>query len=318
MRWSGWLLLLWTAKAVAVLYDGGTVSPLLSYGVGARAYAMGNAATALAEDTTAVFWNPAGLSGVHRREIFLYYDQLFQGVSYLFGGYAHPWPRLGVFAASVLYLGTSFRPYDADLAPLAGGGEMTAYQWVVQFGFGQKGRFYQGVLPWMRFFEVGAGLKVFGTGVGEKSAMGVGLDAGLRYHPHHLGGERWAFLRNLVLGVKFNNLVPPTVRYASVRDWYLWDINVGAVYRAFHETLTLGAEVSQTLFRDRAPRPRFGVEYKVYRSLLMVRAGYNGELTFGAGVELDDFTFDYAYGHNLDLGGVHHVAVAYRFGDLVP
>jgi hypothetical protein len=64
-------------------------------------------------------------------------------------------------------------------------------------------------------------------------------------------------------------------------------------------------------------RPRVGLEYKVYKSFT-VRAGYNGELTAGAGFGLEDFSFDYAFGYNFDLGAVHHISASYQFGEIVP
>jgi hypothetical protein len=43
---------------------GTTAVPFLTMGVGARALAMGEAATAASRDATSLYWNPGGLSGI--------------------------------------------------------------------------------------------------------------------------------------------------------------------------------------------------------------------------------------------------------------
>jgi hypothetical protein len=56
------LLLSVFAPAWAESGAGTTAVPFLTMGVGARALAMGEAATATTDDATALFWNPAGLA----------------------------------------------------------------------------------------------------------------------------------------------------------------------------------------------------------------------------------------------------------------
>jgi len=50
---------------------------------GARAYSLGNAYTALADDPTAVFWNPAGISRINNLSLTLSHQNLY-GISDLF------------------------------------------------------------------------------------------------------------------------------------------------------------------------------------------------------------------------------------------
>lgn len=298
-------------------YDGGVTSPILSYNLGARGYGMGSAFTAIAEDTTAVFWNPAGLSRIYRQEVSLYYEQLFQDVSYFFGGYSYPIWNLGVASCSFMYMGTRFKAYDSDLSPIGNNGEMNAYLYVINLAFAQKMSFYQRFFYYFKYFDAGANIKLFGSGFTEVSRLGVGLDLGIRYYPHHFNSEKLEFLKNMVVGLKINNLIPPTIKYGKVRDWYMWDLNFGILYRTLYDTLNISLDFSQTLFRKRAIRPRIGVEYNIYKSF-KIRAGYNNDITVGAGFELEDFSMDYAFGYNFDLGAVHHISVSYHFGEIVP
>jgi len=60
------LILVTGLSANALAFDDNHALPFLRTGVGARAYGLGNAYTALAGDATAGFWNPAGLSRINK------------------------------------------------------------------------------------------------------------------------------------------------------------------------------------------------------------------------------------------------------------
>ena len=80
--------------------QGGTESNLSS-GYGARALSLGYAFTSVADDPTAVFWNPAGLEYVYQQSFSLFHSTLFEGTLYDFVGFAYPTLRIGTFGFSV-------------------------------------------------------------------------------------------------------------------------------------------------------------------------------------------------------------------------
>jgi hypothetical protein len=55
-----------SSPVYAVSKVGSTAAPFLNIAVGARAVGMGGAFTAMADDATALFWNPAGIAGVDK------------------------------------------------------------------------------------------------------------------------------------------------------------------------------------------------------------------------------------------------------------
>src|ERR1700722_3572912 len=67
LRWIHffWLLTALAASAKAVDYG----NSVLDLGVGARALGMGGAFVGLADDSTATYWNPAGLTGIQDCEV---------------------------------------------------------------------------------------------------------------------------------------------------------------------------------------------------------------------------------------------------------
>ena len=70
----------------------------LNVGVGARGLGMGGAYTALADDANALYWNPAGLSKLEKREFTASHAELFENTWLDFLAYAHPTSQ-GTFAA---------------------------------------------------------------------------------------------------------------------------------------------------------------------------------------------------------------------------
>ena len=59
---------------------GTTMYPLLKIGVGPRPVAMGEAFVGLADDITALYWNPAGLSRIKDLQFFVSHHEWFQSI----------------------------------------------------------------------------------------------------------------------------------------------------------------------------------------------------------------------------------------------
>ncbi len=85
--------------------QGGTESNLSILGYGARAMGMGKAFTALADDPTAVYWNPAGLEFINQQSLTLFHTTLWEGTNYDFLGYAHPTLNFGTFGFGIARIG---------------------------------------------------------------------------------------------------------------------------------------------------------------------------------------------------------------------
>src|SRR4029077_20936363 len=69
---------------------GGQPLEFMSYGAGARSLAMGAAFVGVADDASATYWNPAGLSQITRKELTLMKATLFADTTYDFYSYVQP------------------------------------------------------------------------------------------------------------------------------------------------------------------------------------------------------------------------------------
>ena len=78
----------------------------ISYGAGARAMGLGRAYVAIANDPTAIFWNPAGLEIVPKSTFTLFHHQIFEGAMYDFAGFVYPTLTLGTIGVGFARIGT--------------------------------------------------------------------------------------------------------------------------------------------------------------------------------------------------------------------
>ena len=83
---------------------GTTAAPFLEIEVGARAIGMGGAFVAVANDATALYWNPAGIARLPRNEVSLIHTEWLAGINYDFAGIVMPLGRYGALGASIISL----------------------------------------------------------------------------------------------------------------------------------------------------------------------------------------------------------------------
>ncbi|MDD5089864.1 MAG: UPF0164 family protein [Candidatus Wallbacteria bacterium] len=87
------LALLLAALPVGAEDSSGSAGAYLKMGVGARPLGMGGAFTAIADDATAAFWNPAGLVQLDKKEITTMHAMLKMDRTYNFLNYIQPLPK---------------------------------------------------------------------------------------------------------------------------------------------------------------------------------------------------------------------------------
>src|SRR3954471_8079340 len=83
---------------------GTTTADLLKIPVGVRAVGMGEAFTAMADDSSALYWNPAGMSLTNQKEATFMHSSLIEGVHYEHLGFVAPGDSYA-FGTNFSYLG---------------------------------------------------------------------------------------------------------------------------------------------------------------------------------------------------------------------
>jgi tetratricopeptide (TPR) repeat protein len=292
------LLLGLSAPLAAAEGDAGTEGPF-AFGADARAIALGRAYTGVAEDASAIYWNPGGLGRLDKAEVAALYVPLYEQTDYGFLSFAYPIYRLGVLGVGVLAQSSRGIPktdaYDNDLGEFSD----TQLSWLISYS-----------RVWWENIAAGVNLKGYYHGLDTYSGWGFGLDAGIHYLADVL-------LPGLSVGLTATNAWQPQVQLVTAPDVYPLNLRLGAAYRfsldagGDHRLLVSleGEKPEYTGFR-----PHAGLEYLLFKTVSL-RGGWDyDQPTAGVGVTYWDWRLDYALSFQPELGPLHVFTLGWRFG----
>jgi long-subunit fatty acid transport protein len=292
----------------------------LKIGIGARAVGLGESFVAVANDPSAIYWNPAGLASLQRRELELNHVEWPGDVNYEHIALVVPVHRFGGSVA--LQFGVLSTQIDetSDLQPFGTG--RSFYYSDVLMGAAYARR-------WTDKLLIGTGVKLvhedLGTDVGGPSMTAFLVDVGSIYYLG-LGSVRIATSLS-----NFGSQFKPDGRFTSpttgeVRSYDGFDpptvFRYGVAFEAIENSrqrLTTSLEANQPA--DNRQLLKFGMEW-TWERRLSLRSGYNfnaDQLKFsaGAGVFADILgskaTVDYAFTDGGYLGPINRLSLGMRF-----
>ena len=312
-------------------------------GGGARALALGGAFAALADDPSAAYWNPAGLSGQPGRQLLLMHAERFGDlVDRDYAAFTQPvdWALLGgtdgAFGVSLIRLGVDDIPFTdhlRDRLDTNGDGVVDDTELQGLFDLQDQIRF-ESDAEYALFvsyaerhgaWRVGGSVKFIRQSVGDYSSVGIGFDLGLL---------RRGLWRNLDFGVKFQDLTTTYLSWSTGENEVIAPVLVpGLAYRfdvPSWDAVVRVAGSLETHFDDRGAADQYdagSLSFNAHTGLevgfaerVFLRGGFDSgwdsdHLTAGAGFRLDPLTVDYAYGGDV-LGideATHRVSVTARF-----
>lgn len=261
-------------------------------GVGARAMAMGGAYTALADDATAGYWNPAGLTSIERFNLAtmisanVSFDRQY---NYVALGYNFGTAGWGAFS----WVNAGVNDFDEATATGTTGNTFNVDDHGFLFSYGNK----------MSKLDVGATFKVAYQKIGGDSWSGVGFDAGARFN----------LSDNVALGFTARDLgtkvgrdqVPVTFRWglsAFAFEGFAFAADLQKIQHRSDVTIHLGSEYEYE-FAD----TYFGA----------IRGGVDdGNFSVGAGLTvMSKYSLDYAYVTESQsfMGENHRVSLTLSF-----
>lgn len=333
------LTLIVCSEAKATKYAGA----FMETGGGARALGMGGAFTAVADDPSTTFWNPAGLAVDTKREILLMHSERFGDlIDRDFVAYTQPvnWALFGGESAgigvSIIRLGVDEIPFtdhlhdqldtnndgEVDETEILGLLDLqddiqykSDQELALLFSYGEK----------LGSWQVGGSLKFVRKSIGKYSCLGVGAD---------LAALRPRIWRNLDFGVKFqditttylswetgrNELITPAIvpglaYHFPLPDWNMHVVTAASLEGRFNNRK--GAD--QYWIGSMSANAHVGLEVG-FSEKVFLRGGFDsgwkaGNLTAGAGLRINPLTVDYAYaGDSLDIEEVtHRISVSVAF-----
>ncbi|KAA3616281.1 MAG: hypothetical protein DWQ05_11085 [Calditrichaeota bacterium] len=296
----------------------------LSTGAGARALALGGSFTALANDVTAIYWNPAGLSHLNFPEATLMHAQRFSGIiKYNFAAFARPFGQDASLGIGIIRLGiddiirTKLPRPDLRLGDIyEDEGRQFRNTPVEDYSFSNSewGFFFSYSKKKSERLFYGASIKTLYKSFDENTAYGIGFDVAVQYqvNNHFLLGANLQDFTTTVLawdtGTK--ELIVPTLKMGAAFPYQmkilpgklmpLVDVDIRFEGREFAAQASAGAMSFDF---------HLGLEY-AFHDRLAARLGSDvGNFTAGAGIHFNSFILDYAFMNHADLQETHRISL---------
>ena len=298
------------AQTVFAGGPGSTGAVELKIPVSPRAVAMGEAFVAVADDASAVYWNPAGLNQAGGTHLMLEYNVFIETVRYNGGDLVIKLDKdfaLGL-GAKLLSTGTE---NEVNAAGVTTGNTFSESYMDIDLAGAYRLSYY---------FDVGLTAKYISKNLAGTTASTFAVDLGLLYRtpiPHLTAGMN---IQNLGPGLKFDQTPDPLPL----------NLKLGVAYKMFEDNFTVAYDVNFP--NDNAISTSLGGEYW-YKDTLVGRFGYQFQgsidqnqlgiggkagLYLGAGVKVAAFKnfylgLDYAWTDQGFLGSNHHFAMDFYF-----
>lgn len=307
------------AIAESALADDNTyqyAGEFLSLGMGARALAMGGAFVAVADDSSATYWNPAGLALMQKGEGAFMHAYTFKGLVKVDTlSIAYPISKkYGTISGGMLRVGVDdiketgwTDPNDPNRRP-----EIKS-----TFNWADTGYYISYARQLLSRIYIGFSTKIIRQGGGDWGGSGYGFDVGIMTNP----------LKNLNLAVNFQDIYSRVKWDTGAIDRFPVNAKVGLAY-----TFSLPSIESKLVTAFDSDIKKKGYDYSaqlsagsfsfdlhygaefIYRNTLAIRAGaYRSNFAAGAGLRFKMFTVDYAFQTHTDLGGSHRISAGVVF-----
>lgn len=323
--------------AVAVLSAGRYAGDFMMIGAGVRALGMGGAFSALADDSSAIYWNSGGLSQIRDSEAAAMHAFLYGNLaSYDHLSYIQPLPNDVTIGFNVTRLTVSDIPYfdekyligtnvdqritNSDYhLPGIPDGRFRSIDDLFQFSFSKNLKF-NADMGWQFFaipVEIGIGgnVKFIQRRIKDNLGSGTGIDIGLKIKTDLAVLLDEDDLGSLHIGFNFQDIAGTDVNWdtsSENRDEILFNTKFGlALVQPIPE---LDSELTLAWDKDYVYQGthHFGIDW-AYNDMANLRMGYHDKnFSCGASLSLYGVWLDYAFITN-PVGLTNRLGLRVRF-----
>lgn len=323
------IILVSLAIPVFATSTGGTSAQFLKIPIGPRPESMGGAFTGLANDGSAIFWNPAGTGQFEKAHMIAGYIGYVAKLKYEYFGAAFPigdYYRLGIGIGALNsppMLVTTFESLLVDNNVInnvygSAGDEFNASSNLFILNLSRKFRYGDRDL-----FFVGGNLKYVRESLEDYKAFTLAYDLGILFK----------VTESFRLGLSLQNL-GGELKFISEKEQLPQAFRFGLSYYFVNNELNRLVAVSDVIkYIDEDIKVGLGGEY-TFRDLFVLRLGYNnadiGAMTAGLGIivkfikirkikgtatriEMVRIGINYAFVDYGDLGQTHRYSVGFKF-----
>ncbi|HRN26662.1 MAG: PorV/PorQ family protein [Ignavibacteriaceae bacterium] len=289
-----------------------STAQFLKIGVGGRATAMGDAFVAVANDVSALYWNPAGLTQFSENQVMFSHNQWVVDINHDFIGAVYHLDETNTFGVSVTSLSMDEMKVTTEYAPF-GTGEY--------FGFSDLGISVSYSRKMTDQFSFGGTVRYIEESLDRLKMRGIMIDLGT-YYWTGLGTSRFA-----VTVSNFGNDIAPDGEVVLVgnrtkSDWQSFSpptmFRIGFAIEPYEDEqnkITTSIQLNHP--NDNSENLSLGFEY-VWNKMFYARGGYKINVdeqnySFGAGVNVPvsiaNISVDYAYANFTRLGSAHRFSI---------
>jgi len=303
-----YLLMLMLLLLPGLLYGQAKVATagaqFLEIGVSARAVGMGEAFIAIADDATALYYNPAGLTQLYEKEFVFTHIDYAADMSFEFGGMVYPlWSIGGIVGVGVYMLDAGDIPETTHEYPTGTGRSFGAKEYALGLSYARS---------LTDHFSVGVTVKLIDQVYEDARATGWAADVGTIYDTGFRGFRISMVISNF----------GPDMMFISQEHPLPINFKFGGSFNVLESDLhraTLSLEGSHP--SDNLEKYAAGMEY-TFNEMFSLRMGHKfqideGGFSAGAGISLpvDEWRIRMDYGY-FDFGvlkSVHRFTFGFSF-----
>ena len=276
---------LWSADNAGTVFDGG---------LGVAAYGMGGSVVAGIKDSSAIYWNPAGLASLNKTDIKMQshtaYETQFLGAT--MASRFDKWV-IGSGLLNAATSGIKRTEHSGDRTVSSGD----------TFGYNALG-VWVGAGRSFGNWRTGGTVKWLSEKLDDNTASGVGLDIGLQHQT-----RSW-----ITLGLSTINLIQPVMTWdtdSNTKEKIPLLVRPGAEVTIGNFQLSTQAEMRE----NRSLTVSTGAAYKIM-DILVIRAGHNTrELSLGTSLLLEGLSIDFTWSsaQTESIPNTYRVGAGYAF-----
>ena len=289
-----------------------STAEFLKIGVGSRASAMGDAFVAVANDASALYWNPAGLVQFKDDQLLFSHNMWVVDINHDFVGAVYHMDETNAFGVAFTALSMQDMPVTTEFQPFGTGD---------YFGYGDIALAVTYSRKMTDQFSFGGTVRYIEETLDKLKMRGVMIDLGT-YYWTGLGTTRFA-----VAVTNFGNQLAPDgqvvlIGKRSNSQWQAFspptEFRIGFAFEPYQDEINkITASIQLNHPNDNSENLSTGVEYN-WKSTFYLRGGYKFNVdeqnfSFGAGVyvpvSLANVTFDYSYSNFVRLGTAHRFSI---------